>query len=56
MSASGGMRTGDTLELIVASTTAGGLDFRYPTPADEARARRAAGKGQAELWRGARRK
>jgi CRISPR-associated protein Cmr6 len=39
-------KAGDKLELIVASATGRGLDFRYPTPADEARAKRAAGKGQ----------
>jgi len=37
---------GDVLELIVASATERGIDFRYPTPADEARAKRAVGKGQ----------
>lgn len=46
---------GDTLELIVASATERGLDFRYPTPADEARAKRAAGKGQGGRGRDRRR-
>jgi CRISPR-associated protein Cmr6 len=40
-------KAGDTLELIVASATERGIDFRYPTPADEARAKRAADRGQA---------
>lgn len=39
-------KPGDTLELIIASATERGLDFRYPTPADEARAKRVAGKGK----------
>lgn len=42
---------GDILELIVANTT----DFRYPTPADEARAQRAPGKGRGGGERGGRR-
>jgi CRISPR-associated protein Cmr6 len=46
---------GDTLELIVASATERGLDFRYPTPADEARAKRAAGKGRGGRGRDRRR-
>lgn len=37
---------GDVLELIVASATERGVDFRYPTSADEARALRAPGKGR----------
>jgi CRISPR-associated protein Cmr6 len=39
-------KTGDMLELIVASATERGLDFRYPTSADEARAQRVSGKGK----------
>lgn len=37
---------GDVLELIVASATERGVDFRYPTSGDEARAQRASGKGR----------
>lgn len=47
---------GDVLELIVASATERGLDFRYPSPADEARAQRAPGKGQGGRGKGERRK
>jgi len=47
---------GDVLKLIVASATAREIHFRYPTPADEARASRAAGKKQGGVNRGARRK
>lgn len=38
-------KAGDTLELIVASATERGIDFRYPTPADEERAQRASHGG-----------
>lgn len=48
-------KAGDTLELIVASATERGLDFRYPTPADEARAKRVLGKGQGGRGRDRRR-
>lgn len=48
-------KAGDTLELIVASATERGLDFRYPTPADEARAKRVTGKGQGGRGRDQRR-
>jgi CRISPR-associated protein Cmr6 len=48
-------KAGDVLELIVASATERGLDFRYPTPADEARARRVTGKGQGGRGRDRRR-
>jgi len=37
---------GDVLELIVASATERGVDFRYPTSVDEARAQRSSGKGK----------
>lgn len=39
-------KAGDTLALIVASANEREIHFRYPTPADEARAKRAIGKGQ----------
>lgn len=48
-------KAGDTLELIVASATERGIDFRYPTPADEARAKRVTGKGQGGRGRDRRR-
>jgi CRISPR-associated protein Cmr6 len=48
-------KAGDTLELIVASATERGIDFRYPTPADEARAKRAVGRGQSSRGRDRRR-
>jgi len=49
-------KAGDTVELIVASATERGLDFRYPTPADEARAKRVTGKGQGGRGRDRRRR
>jgi CRISPR-associated protein Cmr6 len=49
-------RPGDVLELIVASATERGIDFRYPTPTEEARARRASSKGQAGPGRAGRRR
>ncbi len=41
-------KAGDVLELIVASATERGIDFRYPTPADEVRAKRVTGKGKGQ--------
>lgn len=50
-------KAGDVLELIVASATERGVDFRYPTSADEARAHRSSsGKGQGGRGKGGRRK
>ncbi|MBX5473098.1 MAG: type III-B CRISPR module RAMP protein Cmr6 [Acetobacteraceae bacterium] len=49
-------KPGDVLELIVASATKREIHFRYPTPADEARASRAAGKKQGGGKRGAHRR
>jgi CRISPR-associated protein Cmr6 len=45
-------RPGDALQLIVASATA----FKFPTPEEEARAKRALGKGQAGPGRAGRRR
>jgi CRISPR-associated protein Cmr6 len=39
-------KAGDMLGLIVASATERGIDFRYPTSTDEARAQRLSGKGK----------
>jgi len=49
-------KPGDVLGLIIASATDRGLDFRYPTPMDEARAQRPAGKGQGDRGKGGRRR
>lgn len=45
-------KTGDTIELIVASSTA----FKYPTPEEEARAQRPIGKGPGSRSKGGRRR
>jgi len=39
-------KPGDTLELIVAFANERGIAFRFPTPEEEARAKRATGRGQ----------
>jgi CRISPR-associated protein Cmr6 len=47
-----GSSPGDTMELIVANAT----DFRYPTPAEEARAQRAPDRGRGAPGKGGRRR
>lgn len=49
-------KPGDVLGLIIASATHRGLDFRFPTPMDEARAQRPTVKGQGGRGKGGRRR
>ncbi len=49
-------KAGDQVKLVVASANAHEIAFRYPTPADQARAQQAPKKGRADPAKGNRRK